>query len=171
LEQWWQGDRRFQMRSTGALVRRWPRVAAAVSFGAVGSVIPATWFLPSVLSRRDGAALLLFVVFPGAAATLAGGLVGAPLCDPARIVSQREAVIRGVGVATLAWVIFAPMFAAFFAYTAPGRTNVLGMVILVLTFSVLAIGGVAALVGGAVGWLLHHVVSSQDATKPSSGSW
>ena len=108
------------MRSTGELVGRWPRAAAAVSFGAVGSVIPATWFLPSVLSRRDGAALLLFVVFPGAAATLAGGLVGAPLCDPARIVSQREAVIRGVGVATLAWVIFAPMFAAFFAYTPSG---------------------------------------------------
>jgi hypothetical protein len=158
------------MASTGALVRRWPRAAAAVSFGAVGSVIPATWFLPSVLSRRDGVALLLFVVVPGMAAALAAALVGAPLCDPARIISQRHAVVRGVAVATLALAIFAPMFAAFFAYTAPGRTNVLGMVILVLTFSMLAIGGIAALVGGAVGWLLHHVASSEDATKPTSGS-
>jgi hypothetical protein len=123
-----------------------------------------------VLSRRDGVALLLFVVVPGAAAAFAGALAGAPLCDPARTISQRHAVVRGVAVATLALAIFAPMFAAVFACTAPGRTNVLGMVILVLTFSVLAIGGIAALVGGAVGWLLHHVAFSEDATKSTSGS-
>ena len=128
------------MASTIVLMRRWPRVTAAISFGAVGSIIPASWFLASVLSRGDGVALVLFVVVPGAAAALAGALAGAPLCDPARTISERDAVVRGIAVTTFALVIFAPMFAAFVAYTAPGRTNVLGMIILVVTFSVLAIG-------------------------------
>jgi hypothetical protein len=142
-----------------------------MSFGAVGSFIPATWFLPSVLSRHDGVALGLFLVAPGAAAALAGALAGAPLCDPARTISERNAVVRGMAVATFALLIFAPMFAAFLGYTVPGRTNVLGMVILVLMFSLLAIGGTAVLVGGALGWLLHHVASSsQDTTNPTPGS-
>ncbi len=150
------------MASTGVLVRRWPRVAAAVSFGAVGSFLPAAWFLPSVLSRRDGVALILFIVLPGLAAAVSGTLTGIALCDPARSISQVDAALRGAVVATLALVIFAPTFAVFFAYTAPGQTNVLGMTIVVLKFSLLAIWWFAVPIGGAVGWLLHHVASGRD---------
>ena len=150
------------MASIGVLVRRWPRVAAAVSFGAVGSFFPATWFLPSVLSRRDGVAFILFIVLPGLASAVSGALAGIALCDPARNISQGNAALRGAVVATLALLIFAPTFAVFFTLTAPGQTNVLAMTILVLQFSLLTIWWIAAPVGGAVGWLLHHIASGQD---------
>ncbi len=91
------------MASTRAFVRQRPRVATAVNFGVAGSVVPASWFLPSVPSRRDGVALVLYVVVPGVAAALAG----TPLRGPARTISQGNAVVWGAAVATLALVIFA----------------------------------------------------------------
>jgi hypothetical protein len=130
---------------------------AAASFGVAGTALPAVWFLPSIVNRRDSVALLLFVGLPGAAAALAGALAGGPLCDPERVGSRGRAMLRGAAVATLSLVIFAPTFAVLFAWTAPGRTSIVGTTVLVLTFSAVGIWWLVAAVGGALGWLLHHL--------------
>jgi hypothetical protein len=62
-------------------------------------------------------------------------------------------------VATLALVIFAPLFAVLFAWTPPGHASVLAMIVLVLTFSAVAVWWLVAAVGGVVGWLLHQLAS------------
>jgi hypothetical protein len=149
--------------SAEAFVRHRPRVAAAVSFGVAGTALPALRLLPSVLSRRDGVAFVLYIAAPGLAAALAGALAGGPLCDPARTRGSGRAVLRGAAVATLALVIFAPPFAVLFAWGAPGRTSVVGMTVLVLTFSFVAVWWVVAPVGAGLGWLLHHLASRRDA--------
>ena len=147
-----------------ALVSQWPRLAAALAFGAAGSALPAVWFLPTVLSRWDPVALVLFIGLPGVAAATAGALVGAAICDPVKRISSQSAILRGAGVATLAFVIFAPMFSVLFAYTSPGQTGILGLALMVLIFSAVAIWWLAALVGGLVGWLLHRCRSGVPRT-------
>lgn len=147
------------LATLGPLVRRCPRLTAAVAFGAAATALAAAWFLPSVLSRRDGVALALYVAAPGAAAALAGALAGGPLCDPTRSKSAGRVLLRGAGVATLALVIFAPLFAVLFAWTTRGHVGVVGMMVLVLSFSAVAVWWFVAAVGGGVGWLLRHLAS------------
>jgi hypothetical protein len=67
--------------------------------------------------------------------------------------------MRGALVGMLALVIFAPVFATVFAWTAPGRASIVGLAILVLTFSAVALVWPVAVVGGAVGLLLHGIAS------------
>jgi hypothetical protein len=150
--------------TAGALVNRWPRLAAALCFGVAGSALPAAWFLPTVLSRWDPIALALFIGLPGVAAATAGAVVGAAICDPLKRITSQGAILRGAGVATLAFVIFAPMFSVLFAHTSPGRTNILGLALTVLIFSAVAIWWLAAAVGGVVGWLLHRCRSDLPRT-------
>ena len=120
-------------------MRRRPRLTSAVGFGAAGAAVAAAWFLPSVLRNRDGVALVLYVVAPGVAAALAGVLAGTAFVDPARTGSPGRATLRGAAVASLALVIFAPMYALLFTWTAPGRASVVGLTFLVLTFSAVAL--------------------------------
>ncbi len=150
------------MRWAAGFIRRWPRSAAAVCFGCVGTAVTGAWFLPSVLSRRDAVAFVLYMAAPGAAAALAGALAGAPLCDPSRPGGPGRAALRGAAVATLALLIFAPVFATLFAWTTPGRTTVVGMTVLVLTFSAVAVWWFAAAVGAVLGWMLRRIASRPD---------
>jgi hypothetical protein len=150
--------------TAGAFVSQWPRLAAALAFGMAGSALPAVWFLPTVISRWDPVALMLFIGLPGVAAAAAGALAGAAICDPMKRISSQGAIVRGAGVATLALVIFAPMFSVLFAYTSPGQTGILGLTFLVLIFSVVAIWWLAALVGGLTGWLLQRCRSDLPRT-------
>lgn len=145
-----------------ARVRRLPRAAAAVSFGAAGIVVTASWFLPSILRRRDLVALGLYVILPGASAALAGALAGARLADPARPIGAARAMLQGAAIATLALVLFAPTFAILFALTAPG-TSIVGLMVAVLMFSAVAVWWFVAVVGGAVGWLLHRMAAGRTA--------
>ncbi len=151
------------MASIDMLVRRWPRTAAAVGFGVAGVALTALWFLPSVFGRGDGVGFLLYIAAPGAAAALAGALAGPSLCDPARTRSVWQAVLRGAVVATLAVLIFAPVFAILFSWTEPGRMSVLGLTVLVLKFSFIAVWWVVAAVGGGIGWMLYHLASRRAA--------
>jgi hypothetical protein len=143
-----------------ALARRRPRLAAAVSFGAAGLAVAAAWFLPSVLGRRDLVALGLYVIAPAAAAALAGALAGGPLADATRPIGTPRALLQGAAVATLALLLFAPLFALLFTWTAPG-TSIVGLTVAVLIFSALAVWWLVAAVGAAVGWLLHRVASGR----------
>jgi hypothetical protein len=56
------------------------------------------------------------------------------------------------------------MFSVLFAYTSPGQTGILGLALMVLMFSAVAIWWLAALVGGLVGYLLHRCRSDLPQT-------
>ena len=115
-------------------------------------------------SRWDPIALALFIGLPGVAATTAGALVGAAICDPLkRITSQGADPERGRRGHARLCDLRAHVF-GFFAYTSPGRTNILGLALTVLIFSAVAIWWLAAAVGGVVGWLLHRCRSDLPRT-------
>lgn len=134
-----------------------PRLVSALVFAVAGILLPGLWFAPVLVpGRRDGAVWLLYVGLPGVAAALAGALLGSPLVVPVARNRDGAAVLRGAGVATAALVFFAPLYALVLKWTEPGWTSVLGLTVLVLGFSALAIWWPVAAVGGLVGWGLYR---------------
>lgn len=140
-----------------------PRLFTAGVFGAAGLVLSAAWFLPVVAPSRNLVAFVLYVALPGVAAALAGGLVGAPLLDPARCRSGAGAALRGAATSLAAFVMFAPLFALGIKWTEPGWTNPLGIAWLVLTVGLLAFGWTVAAVGAGAGLLVWRRLSRPTA--------
>ena len=136
-----------------------PRLLAAFAFGVAGSLLPATWFLPTIVRTQDPVALLLYVGLPGLAAAAAGAALGGPLLETSRLRDPGAAALRGAGVASVALLHFAPLFAIVFTWTAAGHTGIVGLTVLVLVFSLLAVWWVAAVVGAVVGVILHRLAT------------
>ena len=135
---------------------RWARLWPAVAFGLAGVLVPAAWFGPVLARSRNPISLLLFLGLPGLAAAVAGALLGRPLVAPSRSRSGWWAARRGAVIATVALMLFAPMFATVIKWTEPGWTSVVGLSVLVLWFAFIAVWWVLAAVGAAVGWLLYR---------------
>ncbi len=138
----------------GDLAAARPRLFTALVFGAAGLLLAAAWFLPVVAPSRRPVAFMLYIVLPGVAAGLAGGLLGAPLLDPSKCRSGASAALRGAATSLAALVIFAPLFAFGIKWTEPGWTNPLGLAWLVLMVGLLAVGWMVAVVGAGAGWLV-----------------
>jgi hypothetical protein len=142
------------------LLRRRPRIGAAVAFGLAGTTLPALWYLPlTIQSRNPVLHSLLFVGLPGIAAAIAGGAIGRPLLVPAPQASAGRAALRGAVIASVALLIFAPLFATVFTLTDTGRGHwkVLGLTALLLEGSALAAWWIAAAIGAGVGWLCFRM--------------
>lgn len=131
--------------------RLWP----AMAFGFAGLLVSTPWFLLVIARSRNPVSFLLFLGLPGIAAAVAGALLGRPLVAP----SPRSgwwAAGRGAAIATVALLLFAPMFATVIKWTEPGWTSVVGLSFLVLWFAFIAVWGKVAAVGAGVGWVLHR---------------
>ena len=131
-----------------------PRLLAALAFGVAGSLLPAAWFLPTIVRTDDPVALLLYVGLPAVAAAAAGAALGGPILDTTRARGPGAAALRGAGIASVALLFFAPLFAVAFSWTTAGQTGILGLTVLVLVFSFLGLWWGAALVGALVGMVL-----------------
>ena len=129
------------------------RLLAALAFGVAGSLLPAAWFLPTIVRTEDPVALLLYVGSALAAAA-AGAALGGPILDTTRTRGPGAAALRGAGIASVALLFFAPLFAVAFSWTTAGYTRDLGLTVLVLVFSFLGLWWGAALVGALVGMIL-----------------
>ncbi len=147
-------------------VTRRPRTAAALAFGAAACALTSIWFLPSVLDRRDPAALAIFVISPTIASAIAGAL-GRPRIGTDG--GARRALLAGAGIATMALILNAPMVAILHRWTARGATDVLGLSLAVIGFSLLAIWPVAAVAGAGVGWVLSRLAARGGASASRDG--
>jgi hypothetical protein len=134
-----------------------PRLLAALAFGVAGMLLTALWFGPVLVTGRGNRVTwLLYVGLPGVAGAMAGALLGPPLVRPSSRGGDRAAVLRGVGIATTALVLFAPLYACVLKWAEPGWTSVMGLTVLVLAFGALAMWWALAVVGGLVGWGLYR---------------
>lgn len=134
-----------------------PRVVSALVFGAAGMLPPTLWFVPALVTRHgDAVSWLLYLALPGACAAIAGALLGRPLAAPTAPGRGGGAMLRGVGVATAALLLFAPLYACVVKWTEPGWTSVLGLATAVLGVAALTLWWTLAVVGGLAGWLLYR---------------
>ena len=143
-----------------SFAQRWPRLLAGLAFGLAGLLFAAAGFFPLIADSGDAVALALYVGLAGLAAAAAGALLGGRLADPSRCPSGWWAALRGVVIATVALVLFSPMFATVIWWRERGWTSVHGLTALVLWFGFIAAWRELAAVGAMVGWLLYRWAAS-----------
>ncbi len=150
------------------LLQRWPRIGAAVAFGAAGLVLAGLWYLPlTVRGSHPVLHSLLFVALPGISGAISGAALGKPLSHPGPARGALAAGLRGAIIATVALLLFAPLFATLFTLSEPGgSSSVLGLTSLLLAGSAFAAWLPAAALGAGVGWLLFTL--SRGAETPSA---
>jgi len=159
------------MHQLATLMRRWPRMSAALGFGSAGTALSALVWGPLIFYARGNAFLfMLFIVLPGVSAVVAGWTLGKPLFDSARVCSPVSAALRGALISSVALLLFAPLFAAVYVWTQPATEHwsILGLTYFVLVGSALAVWGRVALTGAAIGWVLYRLASYAGRT-PAHG--
>src|SRR6516164_6263243 len=77
-----------------------------------------------------------------------GGILGKPLLDPARVRNSINAALRGAAIASLALLLFAPMFATLYVLTQAPREhwNIANLTLLILIGSAFVIWWLVALI-------------------------
>ena len=128
----------------------------ALVFGLAGLLVASAWFFPAVVHGANAVVALLYLALPCLSAALAGAAFGRRLL----VGGHRRGVtgaLWGVGTSTAALFLFAPLFATVVSWTEPGWTDVLGLALLVLWWSLIAVWWPIACVGALVGWFLSRV--------------
>ena len=119
------------------------------------------WWSPVIFHARGPLPFALFIGVPGVSAAVAGWALGKPLLDPALVRKPGIAALRGVVIASVALLLFAPLFASFYILTSPPSEhwNLVGLTLMVLAGSAVAVWWLVAAVGAAVGWALFRLAS------------
>jgi hypothetical protein len=135
------------------VLRGWPRTSAALAFGAAGIALSTLWWSPVIFKAQGPLPFVLFIGVPGISAAIAGWAFGKPLFDPIRVSGPRIAALRGAAIASVALVLFAPLFATAYIWTSPPNEhwNLLGLTLLLLIGSAVAVWWLAAAIGAVMG--------------------
>jgi hypothetical protein len=157
------------MHQVATSLRQWPRTSAALGFGAAGTVLSLLWWSPVIFEARSVVPFALFIGTPGLSAAISGWALGKPLFNSARTCRPRGAALRGVAIASLALLLFAPLFASLYVLTQPATEHwdILSLTFLMLVGSAVVIWWLVALIGAVVGWVLYRL-ASYDAGRKSA---
>jgi hypothetical protein len=151
------------MHRATTFLRLWPRTSAALCFGAAGLALSTLWWSPVIFHARGALPFVLFILLPGVSAAAAGWALGKPLLDSARVRGPGIAALWGATIASVALLLFAPLFATLYVWTSPPTEHwsIFGLAVLVLIGSALAVWWLVAATGAAVGWALFRLASYQ----------
>lgn len=110
-------------------------------------------------------ARFLFIALPGISGAVAGYALGGNIIDRTKTPGYGKAVLKGVGVALGAFVIFAALFAVCLPIIEPGWgfNQVGSFFVNALIFGFLMGGPLAVIAGGIAGASLHGVSSRMRA--------
>ena len=157
------------MHQVATLLRRWPRTSAALGFGAAGTAFSILWWSPVIFHARGVLPFVLFIGTPGLSAAIAGWALGKPLLDSVEVCRPRSAALRGMAIASVALLLFAPLFATLYVWTQPSTEHwdIVSLTFLMLVGSAVVIWWLVALTGAAIGWAVYHLALC-DAGKTSA---
>ena len=132
------------------------RVLAALWFALCGLLLAAAFALHGPIAWP---ALCLYVLAPAFSAAIAGFLWGAVLLDSSRTRTIPDALVRGVGVAAGAFLIFTLCFATLLPLVEHGWSGrqVPALFFMALTMGLLAVGPLVLIAGMVAGIALFVV--------------
>ena len=142
-------------------MRQWPRASAALVFGVTGTALSILWWSPVIFQAQAVLPFVLFIGTPGVSAAVVGGILGKPLLDPARVGNSINAALRGAAIASLALLLFAPVFATLYVLTQEPyeHWSIVSLTLLMLIGSAFVVWWLVALIGAAAGWALYLITS------------
>lgn len=122
------------------------RLVAAIWFASFGLLATAIFFYP--LSWR-ASAVVLYIVLPSVSLGIAGFIWGEAILDSSKIKSYSESLVKGLGVAAGAYVIFALLYTCGLPLLEAGWSprQVVGLLFFTVTFGLLLGGPIAAVAG------------------------
>jgi len=156
------------MHQVAALLRRWPRMSTALTFGAAGTALSLLFWSPLIFQARGVLAFVLFIGTPGVSAGIAGWTLGKWLLDSARV-RPGSAALCGAIISSLALLLFAPLFATVYILTQPAAEHwdIVSLTFLLLVGSAFVMWFRLAVIGAAVGWVLYRL-AAHDTGRASA---
>jgi hypothetical protein len=155
------GDNKGAMKPLGTYIRKSPRTASAIAFGAVTLAVQYFAWVPDV--RMSGLVPVLTIA-AGLVHALAGAITGPRLVDGTRTRTPWQAGLLGAGTSLLALMLFAPLYTLFLFATdlhPAGPLSYVAFPFLVAVFAFLGDGWALLLVSIGIGWALHRVAAFQ----------
>jgi hypothetical protein len=152
------------MPELGEVIRRRPRVAAALAFGGVTAVVTHFAWIPD--ARLSGGIPALTIA-AGLAHAIAGVFTGPRLVDTMRTRTTSQACLLGVATSLLAVLVLAPPFAWWVSAPHAGAEGVVSYVALTFyvgLFSFLGAGWALLLASVAVAWGLFRLAGRGATT-------
>ncbi len=139
------------------LLREHSRIGGGIWFGGLGFLSTAMMNLTAIAGRGLGA-ITLYMILPVLAASLSGYCFGPKILQVSNERRAVHAVIYGMLVTIVAFLIFAPAFTVTYAITrSQGETDVLALTVSVLSIGLIAVSPVILVVGAIGGYLLYFV--------------
>ena len=149
------------MHQVPTLLSLWPRTSAALGFGAAGTALSSLLWGPLIFQAQGVRPFVLFIGTPGVSAAVVGWALGKWLLDSARVRRPRTAALRGAVISSLALLFFAPLFAIVYVLTQPATEHwdIASLTFFMLVGSAFVVWLRVALIGAAIGWVLHRLTS------------
>lgn len=131
------------------------------------AVIPVAFFflvLWRKTERQDAIFVWVFIGAPILLAGLCGGIFGASILDPNKVKTSKQAKLRGLFIALLAYVLFCPISGEIIAQTNKDPAQALSGWIDIFIMGLVFVGWLIALTGVVGGALLYsyRVKSARD---------
>jgi uncharacterized membrane protein len=149
---------------------------AGVWFSAASCIPVIFTFLVSPNPHFSFTVILLFVLIPISVTFFSGLALGSDILNPNKVKTSKEAMIKGLMVALLSYVIFVLLFALYTGFyqtifdrnpheflTVDFAKNLLFGLVLVGIFGSIVVGWLVLIIGTIAGWLLfkYRLVSAR----------
>jgi hypothetical protein len=102
------------MPEVATVLRGLPRICAALGFGAAGTALSMVWWIPIIFHARGVTPFVLFIDAPGISAAVCGWALRQAVARSRPSLPGQKRRCSGPGIATLALVLFAPLFSTLY---------------------------------------------------------
>jgi hypothetical protein len=162
-------ERNF-MNKVIALMKFFPRASAGLAFGIAGTSLAIIWWTPVIFHSSGILPVILFVATPGVSAAISGFILGKPLLAAGHVHTPTVAALRGAVTASVALLLFAPLFAFLYVWTSPPTEHwsVVALTFFVLIGSAVSVWWLAAATGALTGLVLSSLGSYGTERGPET---
>lgn len=150
------------------MIRRFPRICAALAFGSFTSLAAHLVWVPAA---RLGGVVPWLTLGAGVAHAVVGGALGPRLIDPVRTPTLARASLRGAQISLLAQLLFTLPFSFWIRASNTAHQGIVAgfaFPVLVAFFGFVAVGWVLCIVSACVGVSLHWLARRALPDSPHS---